>query len=265
LNRLQTELFQQPGHTTRTADLPPGSQFDSDPPGSVSPLVLPENLLHEEPPRYLVAHSVPEVVFDLAGKPKAVKEGKEVVSISLKLQPKAAAALERLTRGQLGKQVAIVLGGEVVTMHKVREVIKGGDAQISCCAAGSANYLLEQLEAHQHKKRARTPLAGNPGWPQTGNHPVGNVSWNDAVKFCEWLGKKMGKTARLPTEAEWEYACRAGPIFFEWKIHGWPTLFVIDHKGVIRNKYIGSPGPDVLDAAIERLVAIAKRLMCPVK
>ena len=56
----------------------------------------------------------------------------------------------------------------------------------------------------------------NPGWPQTGNHPVGNVSWNDAVKFCEWLGKKIGKTVRLPTEAEWEYACRAGTttVFF---------------------------------------------------
>jgi preprotein translocase subunit SecD len=106
----------------------------------------------KEPPRYLVVHAAPEVVFDLAGKPKAVKEGKEVVGISLKLQPKAAAALERLTRDHLGKQLAIVLGGEVVTMHKVREVIKNGDAQISCCAAGSANYLLEQLEAHQNKK-----------------------------------------------------------------------------------------------------------------
>jgi formylglycine-generating enzyme required for sulfatase activity len=48
------------------------------------------------------------------------------------------------------------------------------------------------------------------GWKQTKQHPVVNVSWNDAVAFCQWLSKKEGKTYRLPTEAEWEYACRAG-------------------------------------------------------
>jgi sulfatase modifying factor 1 len=50
----------------------------------------------------------------------------------------------------------------------------------------------------------------NPGFPQTPNHPVGNISWHDAVAFCEWLSKQEGQTYRLPTEAEWEYACRAG-------------------------------------------------------
>lgn len=48
------------------------------------------------------------------------------------------------------------------------------------------------------------------GFPQTENHPVVNVSWEDADNFCKWLSRKEGKRYRLPTEAEWEYACRAG-------------------------------------------------------
>lgn len=40
--------------------------------------------------------------------------------------------------------------------------------------------------------------------------PVENVSWNDAVIFCERLSSLVGKKMRLPSEAEWEYACRAG-------------------------------------------------------
>ena len=48
------------------------------------------------------------------------------------------------------------------------------------------------------------------GMSQTDSHPVVNVSWNDAVEFIKWLSKKEGKPYRLPTEAEWEYSCRAG-------------------------------------------------------
>lgn len=50
----------------------------------------------------------------------------------------------------------------------------------------------------------------NTGFAQSDDHPVVNVSWNDAMEFCKWLSRKDGKTYRLPTEAEWEYACRAG-------------------------------------------------------
>jgi formylglycine-generating enzyme required for sulfatase activity len=48
------------------------------------------------------------------------------------------------------------------------------------------------------------------GFEQSDEHPVVNVSWNDAVAFCKWLSRKQRNTYRLPTEAEWEYACRAG-------------------------------------------------------
>ena len=60
-------------------------------------------------------------------------------------------------------------------------------------------------------------MGNNPANFKGANRPVEKVSWNDAVAFCQKLSQKTGKNYKLPSEAQWEYACRAGtttPFYF---------------------------------------------------
>jgi formylglycine-generating enzyme required for sulfatase activity len=66
-------------------------------------------------------------------------------------------------------------------------------------------------------------MGSNPSYFKGKNRPVERVTWNKATKFCQKLSEKTGRDYRLPSEAEWEYACRAGtitPFYFGETITG---------------------------------------------
>ncbi|TVP61191.1 MAG: protein kinase [Nodularia sp. (in: Bacteria)] len=81
-------------------------------------------------------------------------------------------------------------------------------------------------------------MGTNPANFKGEKRPVEQVSWDEAVEFCEKLGQSTGKTYRLPSEAEWEYACRAGtttPFYFGETI----TTDLVNYDG--NNPYASAP------------------------
>lgn len=74
------------------------------------------------------------------------------------------------------------------------------------------------------------PKPDDEGWGR-GKHPVINVSWDDTQEYIQWLNKKTGKHYRLPTEAEWEYAARAGTTTKYWWGNQAPSCSKNDKNG----------------------------------
>ncbi|MFO1004658.1 MAG: SUMF1/EgtB/PvdO family nonheme iron enzyme [Planctomycetaceae bacterium] len=107
------------------------------------------------------------------------------------------------------------LGVHEVTKGQFAAFVKSTGYQTDAEKDGKGGYGLNVEGQFEQKPEYSWK---NNSFPQTDAHPVVNVSWNDAVAFCEWLSGKEGKTYKLPSEAEWEYACRAGTKSLWW--HG---------------------------------------------
>jgi sulfatase modifying factor 1 len=111
---------------------------------------------------------------------------------------------------------AFYLGQHEVTVGQFRRFLKASGYQPESEADGTGgygynpDYIPQSAQSDAFEGRDRKYSWRNPGFAQGGDHPVVNVTWNDAVALCKWLSETEGKTYRLPSEAEWEYAARAG-------------------------------------------------------
>ncbi|MCR4411059.1 MAG: SUMF1/EgtB/PvdO family nonheme iron enzyme [Thermoguttaceae bacterium] len=92
-------------------------------------------------------------------------------------------------------------GGDFDERPVHRVVISRG-FYLGACEVTNAQY--ERFDP-EHRR-----LRGKHGFSKEDDEAVVYVTWHDATRFCEWLSRVEGRPYRLPTEAEWEYACRAG-------------------------------------------------------
>lgn len=102
------------------------------------------------------------------------------------------------------------LGAHEVTVAAFRAFVAETRYQTEAESSGKGGTIYNS--AAKRHERAPQYHWRNPGLAlrQRDDEPVVQVSWNDATAFCRWLSGRENRPYRLPTEAEWEYACRAG-------------------------------------------------------
>ena len=106
------------------------------------------------------------------------------------------------------------LGRHEVTVDQFRNFVSstGYETEAERRSESAANFLGDTFMPSDRRGLSWW----NPGFVQTGTHPVTFVTWQDADTFCRWLSDLEGQPYRLPTEAEWEYACRGTTTTAFW-------------------------------------------------
>ena len=135
-------------------------------------------------------------------------------------QPKVDVKSGEVVANSLDMKLALISAGKFTMGSPADELHRYADELQHQVAITRAFYLgVHEVTQGQYEKIMGTNpsfFSANGGGKQrveskdTSAYPVERVSWNDAVEFCKKLSDKEGKKYRLPTEAEWEYACRAG-------------------------------------------------------
>ncbi|MGK7390302.1 MAG: formylglycine-generating enzyme family protein [Candidatus Cyclobacteriaceae bacterium M2_1C_046] len=90
---------------------------------------------------------------------------------------------------------------------------------------GKTEVTVRQYRAFCNATGKSMPEEPNWGWHD--NHPIVNVTWTDAVAYCDWLSEELGDLYRLPTEAEWEYAARGGNKSKGYKYSGGQIAHIV--------------------------------------
>lgn len=106
------------------------------------------------------------------------------------------------------------MGAREVTVGQFRRFIQLSGYVPESIADGTGGYgynpAYDSTQGEAFQGRDPQYSWENTGFRQTDEHPVVNVTWGDAQALAQWLSQTEGKIYRLPTEAEWEYVCRAG-------------------------------------------------------
>lgn len=107
------------------------------------------------------------------------------------------------------KLKAFALGKTEVTVDEYRRFVKATGYKTDAERDAGGNAGCKTLEDGKWEYRAGR-YWDNTGFSQGGKQPVACISWNDAKAYVKWLAERTGQGYRLPSEAEWEYAARAG-------------------------------------------------------